>query len=29
MGGLTPAQYAKQLAVEAVTKPEDHQGSRY
>jgi putative transposase len=29
LGGLTPAQYAKQLAVKAVTMPEDSKAPRY
>jgi putative transposase len=29
LGGLTPAQYAKQLAVKAVTMPEDSKAQRY
>jgi putative transposase len=29
LGGLTPAQYAKQLAIKAVTMPDDSKASRY
>ena len=29
LGGLTPAQYAKQLAIKAVTMPEDSKGPCY
>ena len=29
LGGLTPAQYAKQLAITAVTMPEDSKALRY
>ena len=29
LGGLTPAQYAKQLAIKAVTMPEDSNALRY
>jgi putative transposase len=29
LGGLTPAQYAKQLAIKAVTMPEDSKALRY
>lgn len=29
LGGLTPAQYAKQLAIKAVTMPDDSKGLRY
>ena len=29
LGGLTPAQYAKQLAIKAVTMPDDSKALRY
>jgi hypothetical protein len=29
LGGLTPAQYAKQLAIKVVTMPEDSKALRY
>ena len=29
LGGLTPAQYAKQLAAKAITMPEDSRSARY
>jgi hypothetical protein len=29
LGGLTPAQYAKQLAIKAITMPDDSKAARY